>query len=110
MRGPREVFDRVAPLTPLIAAAATDPEIAALWPRDGDPRYTVQRAAATALVAKPGARPGLSADTAADLPFGLLSPELYLVFVRDRGWSPDEWERWAHATLHAQLCADGAAP
>lgn len=110
VHGTREILDRVAPITPLIAtAAATDPEIAAQWPRDEDPRYTVQHTAATALVAKPGARPGLSAATAADLLFGLLSPELYLVFVRDRGWSPDAWEEWAHATLHTQLCVDGLA-
>ena len=54
-----------------------------------------------------GARAGLSAGHAADLLFGLLSPELYLIFVRDRGWTPEAWERWAHETLTAQLCADG---
>jgi hypothetical protein len=36
--------------------------------------------------------------------FGLLSPELYLLLVRDRGWAPDRWERWVYDTLHAQLC------
>jgi hypothetical protein len=54
---------------------------------------------------QPGAH--LSAGHAADLLFGLLSPELYLIFVRDRGWTPEAWERWAHETLTAQLCADG---
>lgn len=102
----RKVLDRVAPITPLIEATATDPEPAAQWPRDEEaPRYTVQYAAATALVAKPGGRPGLSASLAADLLYGLLSPELYLMFVRDRGWSPQVWEEWARDTLHAQLCA-----
>jgi AcrR family transcriptional regulator len=110
VRGTREILDRVAPITPLIAtAAATDPEIAAQWPGDEDPRHTVQHAAATALVTKPGARPGMSADTAADLLYGLLSPELYLVFVRDRGWSPDAFEDWAYATLCAQLCTDATS-
>lgn len=107
VRGTREILERVAPITPLIAtAAATDPEIAAQWPRDENPRFIVQQAAAAALVTKPDARPGVSAAGAADLLFGLLSPELYLVFVRDRGWSPDAWEDWAGATLCAQLCAD----
>ncbi|MGW2126085.1 hypothetical protein [Streptomyces sp. NPDC001758] len=36
--------------------------------------------------------------------YGLLSPELYLIFVRDRGWSPDAWEEWARGALIAQLC------
>ncbi|GII81110.1 hypothetical protein Sru01_60920 [Sphaerisporangium rufum] len=62
-------------------------------------------AAAEALVRKPDIRPGLPVEMAADLLFGLLSPELYLIFVRDRGWSPDTWEQWARATLTSQLCA-----
>ncbi|MFJ2774940.1 hypothetical protein [Streptomyces sp. NPDC087300] len=38
--------------------------------------------------------------------YGLLSPELYLIFVRDRGWSPEAWEEWACGALTAQLCTD----
>lgn len=107
IRGTHEILGRVAPIMPLIAAAAaTDPEIAAQWPDGPDPRYTVQHAAAAALAGKPDARPGLSVEMAADLLFGLLSPQLYLIFVRDRGWSPDTWEEWARTALTSQLCAD----
>lgn len=110
VRGTREILGRVAPIMPMIAAAAAnDPQIAAQWPAGPDPRYTVQHAAAEVLVAKPDACPGLSAGTAADLLFGLLSPELYLLFVQDRGWSPDRWEEWACATLTAQLCTGAPA-
>ena len=105
VRGTGEVLHRVAPIVPVIAAAAaTDPQIADQWPTGNDPRLTVQRAAAEALVAKPGARPDVPADTAADLLYGILSPELYLVFVRDRGWPQDRWREWAYTTLRAQLC------
>ncbi|MGW3766349.1 TetR/AcrR family transcriptional regulator [Actinomadura verrucosospora] len=104
--GTVEILGRVAPIMSMIAAAgAADPQIAAQWPDGPDPRYTVQRAAAEALVGKPDARPGVSAELAADLLFGLLSPQLYLLFVQDRGWAPDAWEEWVHATLAAQLCA-----
>lgn len=107
VHGTREILARVAPIMPLIAAAAaTDPEIAAQWPDGPDPRYTVQYAAAEALAGKPDTRPGLSVEMAADLLFGLLSPQLYLIFVRDRDWSPDSWEEWASTTLTSQLCAD----
>ncbi|MGC5287471.1 TetR/AcrR family transcriptional regulator [Micromonospora sp. DT231] len=107
VHGTCEILGRVAPIMPLIAAAAaTDPEIAAQWPDGPDPRYTVQYAAAEALVSKPDTRPGLSVEMAADLLFGLLSPQLYLIFVRDRDWSPDAWEEWARTTLTSQLCAD----
>ncbi|MEV4111560.1 helix-turn-helix domain-containing protein [Nonomuraea sp. NPDC049695] len=105
VHGTRLILDRVASIAKLLeTAAANDPEIATMWPTGEDPRFTVQSAAAQALVAKPGARPGLSAAMAADLLYCLLSPDLYLVFVRDRGWSPVEWEAWAYGTLHTQLC------
>lgn len=107
VHGTCEILARVAPIMPLIAAAAaTDPEIAAQWPDGPDPRYTVHYSAAEALVGKPDARPGLSAETAADVLFGLLSPQLYLIFVRDRDWSSQTWEEWAATTLISQLCAD----
>ncbi|MGW7594198.1 TetR/AcrR family transcriptional regulator [Streptomyces rubiginosohelvolus] len=105
VRGVRDILGRVAPVIPLIAAAAaTDPEIAAQWPAGPDPRYTVQHAAAEALTSKPDARPDVDTTRAADLLYGLLSPELYLIFTRDRGWSPDAWEAWARTALTAQLC------
>ena len=64
----------------------------------------MQTVAARSLIAKPGARSGVSLEDAADVLFALLSPELYLVMVRDRGWAPDRWEEWAYRTLRAQLC------
>lgn len=104
IRGTRRILERAAPIVPVIAAAAaTDPEISALWP-DRDPRYTVQHAAAKSLVSKPGARPGVSTRHAADVLYGVLSPELYLVFTRERGWAAAKWERWAEETLRGQLC------
>jgi AcrR family transcriptional regulator len=103
--GTSAVLDRIGPITKVVGAAvAGDPEVAALWPRDVDPRYVVQRAAAEVLVTKPGARPGLSVEEAADVLYGLLSPELYLLFVRERGWSRERWATWVGETLRGQLC------
>lgn len=110
VHGTREILDRIAPITKVVAtAAAMDPEIATLWEYEEDPRYVVQGAAAKSLMAKPGARADVSAERATDVLFGLLSPELYLLFVRDRGWSPDQWEQWTYAILHAQLCSPSEA-
>ncbi|WP_240777821.1 helix-turn-helix domain-containing protein [Nonomuraea basaltis] len=36
-----------------------------------------------------------------ELLYGLLSPELYLLFVHERGWPREHWERWAGETLCA---------
>jgi AcrR family transcriptional regulator len=87
----------------LDAAAAGTAE--AQLRQDSDPRLEVQTAAARSLVTKPGARAHLSVEHAADVLFGLLSPELYLLFVRDRGWTPERWQQWVYDTLHAQLCS-----
>lgn len=89
-----------------VAASAADPDIASVWSFDVDPRHTVQSAAAQALIGKPGARPGLTAELVADILFGLLSPQLHQLFVRDRAWSSEAYERWVHDTLQAQLCGD----
>lgn len=74
--------------------------------RRPDPRHTVQHVAAKALASEPDARPDVDSDRAADPLYGLLSPELYLVFARDRGWSPEVWQEWACAALTAHLCTD----
>lgn len=106
VRGTKQVIGRVAPVMEVFrAAAAIEPDIADMW-EDPDPRFTVQSAAAKALVGKPDTRPGISARQAADVLYGLLSPELYLVFVRQRGWTPEKWERWVYDALCAQLCTD----
>lgn len=105
--GTRHILERVAPIMQVLAAAtASDPEVAALWPHGDDPRYQVHATAAKSLTGKAGARDGVSAEHAADVLFAVLSPELYRLLVRDRGWSPEQWERWAHETLRPQLCAD----
>lgn len=107
VRGARETLGRVAPILEVLrTAAATDPDVSSLWPKGPDPRFVVYATAAETLVTKPDARDAVSAEWAADVLFGLLSPELYLLFVRDRGWAPEQWENWAYDTLHTQLCAD----
>ena len=107
VRGTTAVLARVAPITKVLeTAVAMDPEVAAEWPQTVDPRYVVQRAAAESLMAKPGARPDLSPESAADVLYGILSPELYLLLAGKRGWPPERWEEWARETLAAQLLSD----
>ncbi|MBM0233140.1 helix-turn-helix transcriptional regulator [Micromonospora sp. STR1_7] len=107
VHGSAAVLDRVAPIMRMLqAAAATDAEVAAIWPQGVDPRYVVQEAAAKALMAKPGARTDVPVPQAADVLYALLGPELYLVLVRERGWSPQRWTEWTCANLRAQLCVN----
>jgi AcrR family transcriptional regulator len=105
VRGTSEILHRVAAITDMVTTAgASDAEIAQLWPDGEQPRLQVHMAAAEALVAKPGARAGITAETAADILFALLSPALYLLLVRERGWPSQRWEQWTYDTLRAQLC------
>ncbi|MGW5557822.1 TetR/AcrR family transcriptional regulator [Micromonospora sp. NPDC003944] len=105
VRGTCDVLQRVAPIMDVLrAAGAQDPSLAEMWQQDTDPRLEVQTAAARSFIAKPGARADLTVEHAADLLYGLLSPQLYLLFIRDRGWPLDRWEQWVYDTLHAQLC------
>jgi AcrR family transcriptional regulator len=111
--GTVEVLERVAPLVKVAeAAAAADPQIAELWSFEGNPRLVVQTTAATSLMAKPGARKEVPVEHAAAVLYGVLSPELYLLYVQDCGWSADQYAAWAYETLHGQLCSGrpGAAP
>lgn len=102
--GATAVLERIAPIGKVLeGAVASDPEVAALWPNDVDLRYVVQQRAAKALVGKPDAR-DLPVEEAADVLYGLLSPELYLLFVRERGWSRERWESWIGETLRSRLC------
>jgi AcrR family transcriptional regulator len=106
VRGTCQVLGRVASIIDVLRAAGEqDANLAGMWQQDADPRLEVQTSAARSLVAKPGARAGLSVEHAADVLFGVLSPELYLLFVRDRGWAPERWEQWAYDTLKAQMLA-----
>lgn len=105
--GARGTLERVAAITEMVrAAAATNPEIRELWPDGTDPRYTVISTAAKSLTKKPGAHPTISADEAADIIYAVLSPELFLIFTRDRAWPPAKWEQWACDTLSSQLSVD----
>lgn len=105
VRGTRQILERVAPLARMLhAAMATDPAVASMVRPDHDPRYALQLSAAESLATKPDARPGVSAGQAADVLYGLLSTELYLLFVRRRGWSAAQWEQWVFETLRHQLC------
>lgn len=105
VHGTCAVLERVAPITEVLRTAALmDPELTKLWQQDSDPRHIVQTEAAKALAIKPGVAPGLTVEQIADRLYALLSPEMYLLLVRDRGWSPEEWERWTLRTLQSQLC------
>ncbi len=52
-------------------------------------------------------RPELSAPRALDVYIALTLPELYRSLVHERGWTPDEYERWLADCLYRELVPDG---
>ena len=45
---------------------------------------------------------------AADILWTLNHPDVWLLLVGERGWTPGQWERWFAATAREQLLGPGA--
>jgi AcrR family transcriptional regulator len=87
----------------LASAASSEPEAANLLGQ-----YTQQRQQGQGQIARALARAGalcaeLRERDAADIIHVLMSPDVYHLFVTDRGWSPARYERWLKDVLVQQL-------
>ncbi|HEX4760633.1 MAG TPA: TetR family transcriptional regulator [Thermoleophilaceae bacterium] len=95
-RNARRVKERVGGVLGVIREAAPlDPDIAALWDRIESDFYDNQRTVLCSI--------GLDADAAADVLWTLNHPDVWLLLVGRRGWTPEQWERWFADTACAQL-------
>jgi AcrR family transcriptional regulator len=100
----RLVKERAGALMGVIRNAAdTDPDIEALWNRIQTDFYENQRRVVAKLHRRKALRPGLGVDRAADIMWTLNHPDTWQLLVRERGWTPAEWERWFSDTVCAQL-------
>ena len=103
-RNSRAVKERVGGLFDVIrGGATTDGEIAALWSRIESEFHANQRTIVESIDASGMLRPGLGVDRAADLLWTLNHPDVWRLLVRERGWTPDEFEQWLGDTAIAQL-------
>jgi AcrR family transcriptional regulator len=100
----REVMARVAPVHRILAdAARSDEGAASLLAEIAAQRQEGQRRIARSLARSNALRPGLRERDAADIIHALASPEVYGLFVVDRGWSRERYEKWLTAILIDQL-------
>jgi len=100
----RQICDREAAVfAQLEAAAGADPEASQLLAEHDQRRYQTQRELARSLQRRQQLKPGLTARRAADAIWTLASERTYLALVRDRGWTPDDYERWVADQLMAAL-------
>jgi AcrR family transcriptional regulator len=103
-RNSRAVKERAAGLLAVLRGAApSDPEIAELWARIQTDFYENQRAIVQSLDAKHALRSDLDVPRATDLLWTLNHPDVWQLLVRERGWTPEAYERWFAATAASQL-------
>jgi AcrR family transcriptional regulator len=95
---------RIAPLLEVIRSAApTEPDIQALWSRIGTEFHANQRVIVESLGEKKALRRGLDVARATDILWTINHPNLWQLLVGERGWSPEQYERWCGDTACAQL-------
>ena len=85
------------------SAASGDPDIGALWDRIQSDVYDNQRKIVQTLHARKALAPGLDVKRASDVLWTLNHPDVWLLLAVERGWSPEEFERWFGDTAIAQL-------
>jgi AcrR family transcriptional regulator len=97
---------RIGPLLRVIrSASSVDPDSAALWALIQTDFYDNQRAVIEAIQDRGGLRPDLGPGRATDILWSLNHPDLWLLLVGDRGWSPESFEAWFADTACQQLLA-----
>jgi len=98
------VKQRIGGVVEVIRSAATvDPDIGELWRRIQDEFHANQRVIVESLAAKGALAPGLDVERAADILWTLNHPNLWQLLVQERGWTPDQFERWFAETARGQL-------
>jgi AcrR family transcriptional regulator len=103
-RNSRAVKLRIAAVLEVIrSAAAIDADIAALWDRIQTEFHANQRVIVQSLADTRALSRGLDVDRATDILWTLNHPNLWQLLVDERGWSPDEYERWCADAACSQL-------
>ena len=103
-RNARAAKTRVASLLEVIrGAAGTDVDIGALWKRIQTEFHDNQRVIVESLDQKKALKPGLGVDRATDSLWTLNHPDVWQLLVRERGWTPNEYEQWFGDAACAQL-------
>jgi AcrR family transcriptional regulator len=105
------ILARTSPVYEVIRQAAADPDVGTLLKENRRRRRDDQRRLIEILERAGYLRPGLEIDTAADVFYGLLNEEVFLLLTTDCEWEVDRFRGWAISLLRHQLVApDGTVP
>lgn len=89
------IHRRLAPIVRALRdAAPAHEELAGLWHEIAERRRRNMSLFARELAATGELRPTLSEEELADTLWTLSAPELYMLFVHERGWPPARFEAW----------------
>jgi AcrR family transcriptional regulator len=103
-RNSRAVKERAGGILGVIRSAApVDADISALWGRIEAEFHENQRTIVESLEEKQALRRDLDAGQATDILWTLNHPDLWMLLVGKRGWTPEQFERWFGDTICAQL-------
>ncbi len=95
---------RIGPMLRVIrSASVVDPDGEALWQLIQSDFYENQRAIVKAIHKRGALRRGLSQVEASDILWGLNHPDVWLLLVGERGWTPRQFESWFADTTCQQL-------
>jgi AcrR family transcriptional regulator len=100
------IVARTAPVYEVVRRAAADPEVGVLLEDNRRRRRDDQRRLVEILERSGHLRPDLDVATAADVLYGILNEEVFLLFTADCGWEVDRFVRWATAMVRHELVAD----
>jgi AcrR family transcriptional regulator len=102
-RNARVIRERTGALPEIVRLAApAEKEIAALWGRFQRDLYDVGSRGIAESLERDGAL-AVDVETATDLLWTFLHPDLHQLLVRQRGWAPERYEEWLADTLRRQL-------
>ncbi|HEY5698001.1 MAG TPA: TetR/AcrR family transcriptional regulator [Acidimicrobiales bacterium] len=99
------ILARASPIYEVIRQAAADPDVGVLLQENRRRRRDDQRRLIEVLGRSGHLRPGLDVDTAADVFYGLLNEEVFLLLTGDCGWEVDRFRGWATSLMRHQLVA-----
>ena len=106
-RNARMVKERIGGVLKVLRSAApVDPDAGALWRLIQTDFHDNQRVIVESLWAKGALRPGLEVARATDILWALNHPDVWLLLVGERGWAPEQWERWFADTTSDQLLSE----
>ena len=91
-------------------AAPLDVETATLWERIQREFYANQRAIVESLHARAALASGLDVTHATDILWTLNHPDVWALLVRERGWTPAQYERWLGEASCSQLLGSARDP